>query len=83
MLCLNIPNKIEEPQLHFLFILHMCRYSKINADIKIEFINEFIQIIRSSLNFSEEQIHELRDININFIHSQYWRRLIDHKLEEE
>lgn len=82
MLSLNIPNKIEEPQLHFLFILHMCRYSKINAAIKIQFINEFIQSIRSLLNFSEEQIHELRDININFIHSQYWRRLIDYKLEQ-
>ena len=57
-------------------------YSTINAAIKIEFINEFIQSIRSSLNFSEEQIHELRDININFIHSQYWRRLIDYKLEQ-
>ena len=70
----------KDPFLKFRFILHISRFSDINADIKIQFLDQYLFPYSSYVGQSQDILSKLGDINSSFPHSEIWKERIGEKL---
>ena len=70
LLAQHMPNLKSDPLLHFRYILHISRSSDLNKDIKIDFLQDFVEYYKQPKNkLPKKSIDKIKLINKKMEHS--------------